>query len=231
MLYSHEESWIPIDKLGSFYPKYKPTYQFSGKFINKNHKFYSFCPSENGVTINIGIKGWLRRDDALKLYELAYFSKGDILELGSYNGLSTSIIAEGIRDSKTKVNFLSVDIMFSHVIKTYFNLLKRGLSKFVSLRQGSAEDFCKKLKRKNKKFSFIFIDHSHSYEDCIEVCKTMKDIVNAGGFCLFHDFNDPRECDNSSSHGVSKAVLEGLDKKLFKFWGIYGCSALFRRIG
>lgn len=49
---------------------------------------------DGGEIIAHRITGFLRREDAAKLYELAYFASGDILEIGTYLGLSASILAE-----------------------------------------------------------------------------------------------------------------------------------------
>ena len=40
--------------------------------------------------------GYLQKADALKLYELAFESVGDVLELETNKGLSTSIIAQAL---------------------------------------------------------------------------------------------------------------------------------------
>ncbi len=55
-------------------------------------------------------------------------------------------------------------------------------------------------------------------------------MVNPGGFCLFHDFNDRRNADPAeTNYDVYRAVTEGLDPKVFEFYGIYGCTALYRK--
>jgi hypothetical protein len=83
----------------------------------------------------------------------------------------------------------------------------------------------------HKQFGFIFIDHSHAYTPVYEVCRALDGLVTLGGFCLFHDFNDIRNRDrNDIDHGVYQAVRDGLDKERFEFYGIYGCSGLYRRV-
>ena len=52
----------------------------------------------------------MQRGDALKLYELAYFCEGDVLELGTHKGLSTSIIAQALHDRKRDGILETVDI-------------------------------------------------------------------------------------------------------------------------
>lgn len=88
-------------------PPYQPNFNFSGAFIDTYHQSLAEAPLKDDVLIQIKNRRWfgrvlagfLRREDALKLYELSYFATGDILELGSYQGLSTSILAQAVRNS------------------------------------------------------------------------------------------------------------------------------------
>jgi predicted O-methyltransferase YrrM len=43
------------------------------------------------------VPGWLRPEDALKLYELAYYATGPILEIGTYRGKSGTLMAIAAR--------------------------------------------------------------------------------------------------------------------------------------
>ena len=93
---SHQDSRIdnaslPIGK-ARFDRPYQRTFDFPGDYINAAHHRFATCQQDGGL-IDVGIEGWLLPDDALKLYEMVYFADGDILELGTYKGLSTSIMA------------------------------------------------------------------------------------------------------------------------------------------
>lgn len=90
-------------------PPYQPTYRFEGEFIDKDHAFYATCPMKEHL-IDVGIEGWLRQEDALKLYEMAYFAQGPILELGSYHGLSTSILSLANYNSGLTKEIFSVEL-------------------------------------------------------------------------------------------------------------------------
>jgi hypothetical protein len=80
-------------------------------------------------------------------------------------------------------------------------------------------------------FDFAFIDHSHAYEHVYDVCRSLDKVLRHGAFCLFHDFNDPRNAAAEEiEYGVYQGVFEGLDLSSFEFWGIYGCTGLFRRV-
>ena len=106
------ESFLTVNEInGDIRPPYRHTFNFESDFINEHHQFYSECKKDTSNTIiDIGIKGWLMPQDALKLYELAYFCKDDMLELGTYQGLSTSINAMAFNDSKNQNRITTLDI-------------------------------------------------------------------------------------------------------------------------
>lgn len=100
-MFSNAETYLSLAELGSKPTPYKKTHEFAGDFINGNQAYYASCPTGAmgiEVCIDIGVEGYLRRADALKIYELAFFSEGDVLELGTHKGLSTTIIAQALND-------------------------------------------------------------------------------------------------------------------------------------
>jgi len=237
LMYANPESFMQPAELGSRFPSYYRTFEFPGEFINESHKYFSICPIRDGILIDIRdrptdgavIEGWLQREDALKLYEIAYFVTGDILELGSYHGLSTSILARAVQDSPHKKNVFSVDLDMDHVRIASQHLREMGLKSYVITMCGEAVSTMKGLVSAGTKFDFVFIDHSHAYDPVYSVCRELGDVLRPGGFCLFHDFNDSRNRDaDQKDYGVYQAVMSGLDTKRFDFYGIYGCTALYR---
>lgn len=227
------DTWLFPEQIGSDKRPYRPTYSFD-RFINANHEFYSVCPTKSDapLAIDIGIPGSLRREDALKLYEMAYYAQADILELGCGNGLSTSILAQAVRDSGRQLAIVSVDLSQAKVGSAKKNLTGKGLIDSVELRCGDAGNVCKGFEREGRRFGFIFVDHSHAYDDVFSVCLTIPGIIEENSFCLFHDFNDRRNLDLSNAgYGVSRAVMATLGaRRDFSFYGIYGCTALYRRV-
>jgi predicted O-methyltransferase YrrM len=229
-LIKHDDSWIPLEHLGTHIPPYRPTYDAGAVFINAHHEAYAECPLRDGVLIDIGVPGWLRREDALKLYELAYYADGNILELGSAQGLSTSILVQAIRDSGLNKSLTIVDIKRISLLVTRRNLLKSGNCDFVHSRLGDAAAVCRDLARETSKFALVFIDHSHAFQRVLEVAQILTAVTSDGGFCLFHDFNDARNLNPANlEYKVPQAVHNGLDMSKFEFYGIYGCAALFRK--
>jgi len=233
----HPETFIQLADLGSKIPPYLPTYDFAGSFIDRSHSYIGCCRRKDDTLIQMKnrrwfgtiIPGWLRREDALKLYELAYFTATDILELGSFHGLSTSVLARANRNSGRSKHIFTFDLDPSCVKATKHNLRCLGLDRNVTILCDDATVAARRFASQGKRFGFVFIDHSHEYGPVHEVCRELTKIVAAGGFCLFHDFNDVRNRNpDDKDYGVYQAVMDGLDHDRFEFCGIYGCTGLYR---
>jgi len=238
-VHSHTQTWLSIEDLGSRILPYLPTYDFSSPHIDEAHGAIanatlnedSLIQMPNGGWFASAIQGWLRREDALKLYELAYFASGDILELGSYHGLSTSIIARAALNSCKPKHIESVDLDPACTKATKNNLKRLGLLKLVNVRTADAVVAIEEYAAKQAQFGFVFIDHSHAYQPVYDACKALGRVTSPGGFWLFHDFNDHRNRDTTNKdYGVYQAVVDSLDMNQFEFYGIYGCTGLFRRV-
>jgi predicted O-methyltransferase YrrM len=128
-----------------------------------------------------------------------------------------------------KKNIFSVDLDLENVRTTNQHLHEMGLKSYVTTMCGDALSIMKGLASGGARFDFVFIDHSHAYEAVYSVCRDLDDVLQPGGFCLFHDFNDSRNRDaEENDYGVYQAVVGGLDSDRFEFCGIYGCAALYR---
>lgn len=207
---------------------YRQTYPGFGHFIDDYHFGLMASPldPQNNQMIDVGFQGWLLPSDAAKLYEMAYFAQGPILELGTYRGLSASIVARAIENSPPDVSLITIDLDGSHVkiAEEAFaanNIPRDRVTFLVTDAVAQVASYAEE----GKKFDFVFVDHSHYYEHMLPTCKHLSGIVRSGGFVLFHDYNDPRNAD--STWGVYQAVQEGLEG--FTFYGVYGCTGLFRR--
>jgi predicted O-methyltransferase YrrM len=223
--------------VGTVIPPYRATFHFPGEYVDEAQRRLADCPLKDGFLIQLEnspwlgqtIHGWLRREDALKLYEIAYFAQGDILELGSFHGLSTSILSRANRRSPHPKRIESVDLSPRSVLMTEWNLWRQGLKRGVRTFVGEASSEVRRRADRGARFGMVFVDHSHAYGPVYEVCRELRRIVMAGGFCLFHDFNDPRNYDLADEdYGVYQAVVDGLAPADFEFYGLYGCLALYR---
>ncbi len=221
--------------LGTRLPPYKPNFPFPGEYIDPFHALIGSSARGEGLInpnqiFGVPIIGWLRRADALKLYEIGYFVDGDILELGSYHGLSTCILSQANCNSGARKQIESIDLSSGNCVKTMESLRITGLNRNVETTCSDATAAVGRLASDGARFQFVFIDHSHSYEPVYDVCQLLPKVVDPGGWCLFHDFNDRRNEDPvHADYGVYRAVIDGLDANLFEFYGIYGCTALYRR--
>jgi predicted O-methyltransferase YrrM len=234
----HSDSFLEPTALGKQWPLYKPTFTFVGEYIDDFHKSIASSAPQESSLINLdevfgtAIKGRLRCADALKLYEIAYFVQGDVLELGCGQGLSTCILSKANHNSGLTKRIDSVDLSPEYCAKTMESLKATKLNSAVEITCSEAAAAVRRLAETARQFHFVFIDHSHSYQPVYEVCQALPQVVNAGGFCLFHDFNDRRNEDpNEPDYGVYRAVLDGLKPKQFEFYGIYGCTGLYRMQG
>lgn len=224
----YEHTWIDLAQLGSHFPPYEPTYAFEG-FVNQTHRNLAVSPLKDDILVDCGIPGWLRRADALKLYELAYFSPGDILEIGTHKGLSGFVMASAIRDSARSTQLLTVEIEESYSSEARRHLSSRRVDAPVRYIVGDAADVCRQLVDERRRFSFIFVDHTHEYAPMVDVCRLLSSLIYPRGFCLFHDYNDARNPDPAAAdYGVPQAVEDGLRRGAFEFHGIFGCTALYR---
>jgi SAM-dependent methyltransferase len=246
---------MTLEELGTKIPPYQPTFTLPDQYIDSAHEFFSTCIvgflsiiadwllrsnpryetlSEIRNYFRFGgsvILGWLIKEDALKLYEIAYMVSGDILELGLASGLSTSVLSQANLNSPHKKQIFSVDIQPPLVNKTNINLRSLGLDRDVISMCDDAVIAIQKFSSERKQFEFVFIDHSHTYQSVYGVCHELKHIVVKGGFCLFHDFNDPRNSEaGDREYAVYQGVMDGLSKDDFDFYGIYGSCALYRAV-
>ena len=133
------DSWIPLAELGKTAPTLSPYIPHKRARNISTNTMHSMQPAHliMEITINIGIPGWQRREDALKLYELAYYVDGNILELGCFHGLSSSIMAQSINDSTRKKSITSVDIAFRSLDSSLKEPQKRrALMQYVHLNVG-----------------------------------------------------------------------------------------------
>lgn len=219
---------VPLEEM----PPYRPTYEIAGEFINEQHRSYSTCPATEHL-IDLGIDGWLRREDALKLYELAYFAPGPILEIGSYHGLSTSILGRAVADSgpegrDRRIVSVELDPAAQAVARGNLDLL--GLAGNVTFVQSDAHAYCIAAAVEGERFAFAFIDHDHAYASVLPVCRELPNLTLPGAFCLFHDWLDARNFQpEAADYGVFGATRDGFDPQEFEFYGVFGVAGLYRR--
>ncbi len=208
---------------------FRQTYDYPGPFIDAAHRGFTECPTREGM-IDVGTPGWLLPADALKLYEMVRFCGGDVLDLGTYRGLSASIALQASVAADCPNTILSIDLDPGAREAGIATVAGRPGADRVHFFNTDADEALTTFTRAERRFRFCFIDHSHRYEHVRSVCELLPGVTEPGAFCLFHDYNDQRNADPSDEdYGVFQGVADGLDPAQFTFWGIYGCTGLFRR--
>ncbi|VVB88180.1 Uncharacterised protein [uncultured archaeon] len=162
------------------------------------------------------IPGWLACEEAEYLYNVGYNSNSDILEIGTYFGKSTYLMAQGIKDANKKFKVITIDIhwrgidpntnkpivlsedsqiFIGRVLKEY------GLENTVIQMIGWS-DICISFIDFNK-IKTIFIDCGHDYESCSKDFLTIRKKLTIGRNTnlLFHDYHP-------SFPGVQKTIDE-----------------------
>lgn len=243
----HAESWVAYDEIGRAASPYKPTFVPATPALRAAQKRLSDAPRIDGVLIDLGIPGWLLVDDALKMFEVAYCTAGNALEFGTNRGLSTSIIASALdgrpRPLLSRVRsrgrgrpyLVTVDVDPTAQDEAKGHIDRLGLNDRVRFVLQDATVVAETLIAHRRTFGFCFVDHSHAYEPMAALCRLLPDLVDRGGFVLFHDYLDPRNTrrtrvgESNAEYGVYAAVEETLDKQHFAFFGAYGVCALYRR--
>jgi cephalosporin hydroxylase len=233
-LLRHPDSFLTLpdtsaDRRGDM--PYRKTYDFPGETIGPQHQALTARLHPTGM-IDIGIEGWLLPPDALKLYEMAYFADGDILELGAYRGLSAFVMNGACNDSGVERVIVSIDLdpFAVEASRERLHAAPGGTRAWFFNDEGAAT--VRNLAGIKRQFGFAFIDHSHRYEHVFDVCQILHRVMALGGFALFHDFNDPRNSrPQDLDYGVYQGAMDGLRQDRLEFWGIFGCTGLFRRIG
>jgi hypothetical protein len=224
---------LDATNLGKTFPEYKPTYQFAKKYITRYHSKLSRVETF-GDCIQLRdrrfrgekIEGWLRVPDALKLYEMAYLNGGSVLELGTYRGLSTYIMARAMQDARSAHSITTIDLYSDYQNIARQHLQRGRIRTQVKMIAGDAAEILRRFVETGDQFPFVFVDHSHAYRDVAAACRFLPDLIALGGFALFHDYNDGRN-GVDEGYGVYQAVQDTLVG--FKPFGVFGCTGLFRR--
>jgi cephalosporin hydroxylase len=217
---------------------YAATYAFNGPFIDAYHRRLADSASNDPAALALftgklwwkeKIRGWLRIEDALKLYELAYFCEADILELGSFHGLSTTILASAVRNAGTGRRVFTVELDPVSCQNTLMTLRRQRLVGHVTQLCTDAVAGIERLAGQGSRMGLVFVDHAHTYEAVTAACRAIPAVTAPRGFVLFHDFNDERNgIGGDDDYGVLAAVTENCVPSAWEFCGVYGCAALYR---
>lgn len=216
--------WISLDAI-------KPMSAiYDGALLTPFHAALSEAPGmkDTPFLIDLGIPGYLLHNDALRIYDLAYRARGDVLELGTHKGLSTFIISTALEDRGGGV-LETVDIDGEANTEARHNLCARSGGHRVTFTLLDAADRMDQLATDGRKFGYVFVDHWHGYDVTRAACERLPAILSDGAFVQFHDFADVGNIEADHPYGVYQAVLDTVcEDPRFMFVCLSGCTAVFR---
>lgn len=147
------------------------------------------------------IQGFLTKGEGFVLYLFSSMGpgQGEIVEIGSYKGLSTCWIAEGLKDSQrgcvTAIDHFEGSAEHTDQEKADIfdifttNILTQKLSEHVISIKSSSEKAVQMWNEKIKKpVRLLFIDGDHSYEGVKKDFELWSGLVIEGGIIGFHDY-------------------------------------------
>jgi predicted O-methyltransferase YrrM len=174
------------------------------------------------------VPGLLRPEDEEKLYELAHATDGPILEIGTYRGRSTTIMALGAQAGAGAL-LISVDVDPEAQRAAARALRDHGADRHVVLVRGSAAAALRRFPGLTP--SLTFVDGDHSATGVRRDLDALEPVVPCAGLLLFHDFTDPRNEDPAVAEiAVKQGVRSSWVKSQCELVGEYGACGLFRRI-
>jgi predicted O-methyltransferase YrrM len=173
------------------------------------------------------VPGLLRPEDEDKLYELASATDGPILEIGTYRGRSTTIMALAAASGAGAL-LVSVDVDPAAQRAASSALIRHGAGERVVLVRGSAAAALRRLR--GLRPALIFIDGDHSAAGVLRDLEALEPVVPDDGLLLFHDFADPRNADPSVPEiGVQEGIRASWVARDCEFLGEHGACGLYRR--
>jgi predicted O-methyltransferase YrrM len=174
------------------------------------------------------IPGWLRPEDAEKLYELAGSTPGPILEIGTHRGKSAVLMALATKDSGRDAPIYTLDVDRSYLREAEIRARTHSVSDVIVFVRGTLAAFARAYPHLRPKLTFIDGDHSKfGVESDLAV---LEALVPAGGILLFHDFDDPLNDDPACpATKVRPTVEASWVTRQCEFNGIFGCCGMFTR--
>jgi hypothetical protein len=174
------------------------------------------------------VSGWLRPEDADKLWELAHSAAGPILEIGTYHGKSAVLMALALRDAGNGGVLYTLDVDARVLRSAQAESETHGVGDLIVFVRGTSAALARAYPHLRP--AVTFIDGDHSRVGVERDLAVLDALVPDGGRLLFHDFHDPRnedpECDAVK---VRPAVAGSWVVRDCDFDGVFGCCGLFTR--
>ncbi len=174
------------------------------------------------------IPGWMRPEDADKLYELAGATNGPILEIGTYHGKSAVLMALALQDAGTDTGIYTVEVDMASIEAAQAQASAHGVGDRIVFVRGTAEAFAHAYPWLRPPVTFVDGDHRRAGVEAD--LAVLQRIVPAGGILLFHDFDDPLNDDPGCAEiNVRPAVQGSWVARECEFGGTFGACGLYTR--
>lgn len=181
------------------------------------------------------IPGWLDTEDALKLYELAFFSDGPILEIGTYCGRSAVVLGTAVADGARGARVVSLDTDPTCMVQARRAAELHRVAEHLTLVCGNVESFLTLVPSFSPRL--VFIDGDHSRAGVTADLAALESRIAPGGLLLFHDYL-PRALPDTDGFPVSaapiavaEAVQDSWVAEKCDFAGVFGRCGLFTLSG
>ena len=172
------------------------------------------------------VDGWLTDNESIWLYDQAQNAKGDILEIGSYEGKSTLALASG---AQRHFHLLHIHAVDPHTLsnnsykKLLDNLVTYDMLDRVHTYKMTSKEF-HDIWNHDRKFNFVFIDGDHRYEACKMDWDLWYPLVEANGVIALHDAQGSAngasfDLNHNPFPGVSRVADEHIKNKANE-WGM-----------
>jgi predicted O-methyltransferase YrrM len=184
-------------------------------------------PRHERVLDTIGaIAGLLYTEDAQKLYELAWFSPGPVLEIGTYRGQSTAVMAAALADSGNPARIFSADIDAQALADARASLDRLGAGERVTLVHGEARRLLRALPRLRP--GLVFVDGDHTLRGVAADLRALEPAVPTGSIVLLHDFEGYEDADPYAVR-VAEAARRSWLASDAQFIGRFGLGGAYVR--
>lgn len=120
------------------------------------------------------------------------YGEGTIVEIGSFNGMSTIVMATGSKQ-RQREKVYAVDPLLDMNIRHCFmeNIKREKVEDYIIPNFMKSEEFAKNF---NKPVRLLFIDGCHEYEEVRKDILLLKDYLIEGGIIALHDINLESVC-------------------------------------
>ena len=172
---------------------YLPSYDWGNLTLNDRHSRIGDAAWD--------VPGWLSREDAMKLYELAYFAAGPILEIGTFCGKSAITMALALADAERPGPVVSVDTDPRAVILAHDYIKAHGVADRVILVCQSVTRFLAAVP--SFRPSLVFVDGDHSADAVRADLDALSPCVLPGTLVLFHDYLPADDLPNATGFARS----------------------------